>query len=134
MRSLPPMRSPQLMCSLPPMRSLPLIPRLHPTLRLAPRALPRKKPLEVKNSLVSSESTATHCARPLDLKGRGIRKSINSQNGVGSLRGPAPFPFWRYAAIEVMSALPRGAVPLCHRPPRTQLRRLRHNSSHTEQF
>jgi hypothetical protein len=81
------------------------MPRLHPTLRLAPRALPRRKPLEVKNSLVNSELTATYCVRPLDLKERGIRKSINSYIGAGSLRGLAPFISRGYAAIEVMSRI-----------------------------
>jgi len=50
-----------LMRSLQFIRSLQLVNRLH----LAPRALPRQKALEVKNSLVSSELTATYGVRPL---------------------------------------------------------------------
>jgi hypothetical protein len=39
------------------MRSLPLVPKLHPALKLTVRALlvRRKKPPEVKNSVVSSD-------------------------------------------------------------------------------
>jgi hypothetical protein len=50
-------------------RSLPLVNRLHPALWLAPRALlvRRKNPLEVNNSLVSSELTATYGVRPLEV-------------------------------------------------------------------
>jgi len=61
MRNLQLMRSPQLM------RSLQLVPKLHLAPRLTPRALRRRKPLEVKNSLVSSELTVRHGVRPLDL-------------------------------------------------------------------
>jgi hypothetical protein len=43
------------------MRSLLLVHKLQLALRLAPKALLRKKALEVKNSLVRSELTATHC-------------------------------------------------------------------------
>jgi len=50
-------------------RSLPLVNRLHLALRLTRRALlvRRKNPLEVKNSLVSSELTATYGVRPLEV-------------------------------------------------------------------
>jgi hypothetical protein len=54
MHSLPLVRRLQLM------RSQLLVRRLH----LAPRRL-RKQPPEGKNSIVSSELTATYCARPL---------------------------------------------------------------------
>jgi hypothetical protein len=43
------------------MRSRQFVNRLHLALRLAPKALLRKKALEVKNSLVRSELTATNC-------------------------------------------------------------------------
>jgi hypothetical protein len=49
------------------MRSLQLVNRLHLALRLAPRALPRKKAREVKNSPVSSKLTATYGVRPIEV-------------------------------------------------------------------
>jgi hypothetical protein len=66
------------------MHSLPLVPRLHPALRAL--LVRRQKPPEVKRgkrSLVLRQAA------------RGIRRSINSYIGAGSLRGLAPFPFWR---------------------------------------
>src|SRR5208337_1041288 len=77
------------------MRSLPLVNRLH----LAPRALLRRKALEVKDSLVS-ERVDCDALRHVAC---GIGKLANSYIGAGPLRGLAPSLFRRYAAIEVIA-------------------------------